>query len=216
MEEPNFNSSVEQDYDKQVLNSNTDGWGHNLTGGNAPVFNSSVEQDYDKQVLNSSTDGWGNNLTGINEQAFNNSEEMVYNKEGEKIMAGGYSVNSLLLNQGMPVAYSGESTGASTGGKGKTHVSDKVSDRFKNLAIPAGLYLGSNYSNAKNSIDMNEAEVINDDLYEKLLKLAQGDKGSLSNVNIRNEHIYKKKKRITKKKYSKQQKKGKKSKTKRK
>lgn len=107
-------------------------------------------------------------------------DEMVYNKEDGKIMAGGYLVNSLLLNQGEPVSYSTDDF--LTGGK-KTHkadkanmanIADKFSDRFKHLAIPAGfLYAAKqphhNHYNKKNTVDT----VVNDDLYEKLLKLAQ-------------------------------------------
>ena len=109
-------------------------------------------------------------------------DEMVYNKEDGKIMAGGYLVNSLLLNQGEPVSYSTDDF--LTGGK-KTHkadkanmanIADKFSDRFKHLAIPAGfLYAAKkphhNHYNKKNTVDT----VVNDDLYEKLLKLAEHD-----------------------------------------
>ena len=166
-------------------------------------FNSSVEMEYDKLVYENK--GWGQNMTGGAEMEYDEMspemeyDEMVYNKEDDKIMAGGYSVNSLLLNQGIPAAYADH-----VGGKGGKHEDEKVSDRFKHLAVPVGLYLGSNYSNTKqNSKKMQnsaESSVINDDLYEKLLKLAEGN----SNEHKKEKHTKKKnntkKKKDTKKK----------------
>jgi hypothetical protein len=164
-----FNTSVEMDYDKMVYENK--GWGHNMTGGEVP-FHTSVEMEYD---------------------------EMVYNKEHDKIMAGGYSVNSILLNQGMPAAYADN-----VGGKKNTHANDKVSDRFKHLAVPAGLYLGTNtmHSNHKSNVNnMNDSTVINDDLYEKLLKLAQdNNKGRNNNEKINNKREKSKKKSTRKNK----------------
>ena len=116
-------------------------------------------------------------------------DEMVYNKEEGKIMAGGYLVNSLLLNEGKPVAYSNDII---KGGKGK------FSDRFKHLAVPAGLlYIPTDkipmHSDKIPIIHNNDMEVVNDDLYEKLLKLARED-----DKEIKMEHN--KKKKMTKKK----------------
>jgi hypothetical protein len=123
-----------------------------------------------------------------------NCDEMVYNNIGGKITAGGYSVNSLLLDKGLSPLYEGGKK------QGSEHV--KVSDRFKNLAVPAGL-LYINDSISKEKIIYNDDKdnnVVNEDLYDNLLKL--------TNVsNIENN------KRFTK---SKKGKKNKKSKTKRK
>ena len=186
-------------------------------------FNSSVEMEYDKMVYENK--GWGQNMTGGAEMSHDEMshdemspemspemlyDEMVYNKEDDKIMAGGYSVNSVLLNQGIPAAYADH-----VGGKGEKYEHEKVSDRFKHLAVPVGLYLGSNYSNTKNMQNVKkkqnsknmqnstESSVINDDLYEKLLKLAEGNN---------NEHNTKKKSNTKKKNNTK--KKSKKGKTK--
>lgn len=97
--------------------------------------------------------------------------EMIYNKEGDKIMAGGYSVNSLLLNEGMSAMHSG--------GTKTTYSHDKVSDRFKHLAVPAGLFYINDLMINKNTKPIykndSDSEVVNDELYEKLLKLAQDD-----------------------------------------
>jgi hypothetical protein len=103
-----------------------------------------------------------------------NNMDMVYNTVDGKAVAGGYLVNSVLLNEGM-AAYGGE--------KLKNHNNakvdhSKVSDRFKHLAIPAGL-LYINESIPNNTTITNDSTVVNDDLYEKLLKLA----GPKSNKN---------------------------------
>jgi len=112
---------------------------------------------------------------------------MVYNMNDGKIMAGGYSVNSILLNGQQPAMYQKE------GGKSKN---EKVSDRFKNLAVPAGLlYINESVSeNTKiNDAKINDAKnndakindskindtIINDDLYEKLLHLAGPQKSTI-------------------------------------
>ena len=95
-----------------------------------------------------------------------NDEDMVYNMTNGKIMAGGYSVNSLLLNEGLPALYEGG------GQKAGTHA--KVSDRFKHLAVPAGLlYINESVSATATKPDTNESAVINDKLYEQLLHLAE-------------------------------------------
>ena len=167
------------------------------------------ESDYknDKITVSKQVQREGNLL---NKDMFNKhiktQKAKSINKEDDKIMAGGYAVNSLLLNQGMPAAYTEH-----VGGKGKH---DKVSDRFKHLAVPAGLYLSSKskpvQSKSMQSKSMqskpmhSDISVINDDLYEKLLKLAQHD-----NTNTNKKAIYKKK--TTKKK---QHKKSMKKKTK--
>ena len=93
--------------------------------------------------------------------------DMIYNTEDGNTRAGGYSVESLLLNQGMSALYSANSGG------GKE---EKVSDRFKHLAVPAGLfYMHENINNSARINDKNDSNIINDDLYEKLLKLAEHD-----------------------------------------
>ena len=113
------------------------------------------------------------------ENSLNQETDMIYNTEGGNTTAGGYSIESLLLNQGMPALYSSNSNTNSGGGK-----EEKVSDRFKHLAVPAGLfYMHESVNKTMNEgnvikdsnviNDMNDSSVINDDLYEKLLKLAE-------------------------------------------
>ena len=140
-------------------------------------------------------------------EPFTDAEEMVYNKEDGKIMAGGYLVNSLLLQEGQPATYQSEDTalpGALQGGKSSK---TKFSDRFKHLAVPAGLFYIQNNNNNNNKQPhnnnkqhlINDTEIVNDDLYEKLLKLAREDEGT----DDKSESIHIKKKKPTKKKKNK-------------
>ena len=122
-------------------------------------------------------------------------------------MAGGYLVNSLLLQEGQPATYQSEDTalpGALQGGKSSK---TKFSDRFKHLAVPAGLFYIQNNNNNNNKQPhknnkqnlINDTEIVNDDLYEKLLKLAREDEGK----DDKAESIHIKKKKPTKKKKNK-------------
>ena len=108
--------------------------------------------------------------------------DMIYNVSEGKTMAGGYSVNSVLLNQQQPAIYNDaiyNDTQSQEGGKNK-HT--KVSERFKHLAIPAGLlYIRESMSdnaykqvnNASTGINASTDPIVNDQLYEKLLHLAE-------------------------------------------
>ena len=119
-----------------------------------------------------------------------NEDTMIYNTEDGNTSAGGFSIESLLLNQGMPALYKGTN---STGG---SKSNDKVSDRFKHLAVPAGLLYMSESVNRSSDLNViNDSNVINDDLYEKLLKLAEHDVKEMPN---KSKHPKKTKKRSTK------------------
>ena len=99
--------------------------------------------------------------------------DMIYNTTDGKTMAGGYSVNSILLNEQQPAMYNDEQLG----GKSKDNIG-KVSERFKHLAVPAGLLYINDSNGINDSKDRNiieETSIINDELYEKLLALAQSD-----------------------------------------
>ena len=109
--------------------------------------------------------------------------DMIYNMNEGKIMAGGYSVNSILLNDQKPALYQPQQEG------GKD--TNKVSDRFKNLAVPAGLlYIHDDISYKTDAIN-DTNDIINDALYEKLLHLAGPDAS-------KNEVIHKKQTRSKK------------------
>lgn len=95
--------------------------------------------------------------------------DMVYNTTNGNTIAGGFSVNSILLNDNKPAMYQGlEYEGGSKKNK-------KVSDRFKHLAVPAGLLYINNSINSTVIEDTSKTEVINDELYNKLLHLSEND-----------------------------------------
>jgi hypothetical protein len=99
--------------------------------------------------------------------------DMIYNTTDGKTMAGGYSVNSILLNEQQPAIYNT----SKSGGKSKVSVdkvsADKVSERFKHLAVPAGLLYINDTKNINTNTLHESNDIINNELYEKLLSLAQ-------------------------------------------
>ena len=96
-------------------------------------------------------------------------EDLIFYKENDKIMSGGYLINSILLNQGLPAMttlnqnyYGGQR--------------EKVSSIFENLAVPAGLF----YMNTKTEIiknqpldDETEHVPLSDDLHDQLFALIE-------------------------------------------
>lgn len=96
-------------------------------------------------------------------------EDLIFYKENDKIMSGGYLINSILLNQGLPAMttlnqnyYGGQR--------------EKVSSIFENLAVPAGLF----YMNTKTEIIKNqplddeiEHVPLTDDLHDQLFALIE-------------------------------------------
>ena len=125
-----------------------------------------------------------NNITTIG------GDDLVYYTKNGQIQAGGYSINSTLLKNNIPAVntYTG-------GGKKhkptKINMSDnenesKVSDKFNNMVIPAGLlYLDQTINNNNNNNNNNSDnaygpieicemdDVVSDDLYSKLVDLAE-------------------------------------------
>jgi len=113
-----------------------------------------------------------------------NGDDLVYYTKNGQIQAGGYSINSTLLKNNIPAV------NTYTGGKKhkptKINMSENdnesnVSDKFNNMVIPAGLlYLDQTINNNKNSaneygpIEICEMDdVVSDDLYSKLVNLAE-------------------------------------------
>jgi len=66
------------------------------------------------------------------------AEDMIFYKNNDLIMSGGFSVESVLLKNGNSPMYTNNSL---NGGDGTR---DKVSDIFKNYAVPAGLFYQQN------------------------------------------------------------------------
>ena len=80
---------------------------------------------------------------------FNPAEHLVFHQDKEgNMMGGGYRVNNLLYQHKMPLFVSvGAGAGAQTGGAAadggsEPHfIPDKFSDLFRDLAVPAGLFM---------------------------------------------------------------------------
>lgn len=83
---------------------------------------------------------------------FNPSEHLVFHQDKEgNMMGGGYRVNNLLYQHKMPLFVSvGDGAGAQTGGSGDGEgdrdtaahfIPEKFSDLFRDLAVPAGLFM---------------------------------------------------------------------------
>ena len=81
---------------------------------------------------------------------FNPAEHLVFHQDKEgNMMGGGYRVNNLLYQHKMPLFVSvGAGAGAQTGGGGEGDggsephfIPDKFSDLFRDLAVPAGLFM---------------------------------------------------------------------------
>ena len=100
-------------------------------------------------------------------------EDLVFYQEDDKIMSGGYLIDSILLKQGVSpmttLNYSG----------GSDSSSNKVSNIFENLAVPAGLLYtykkgGSinQYVNTSPFKKPNHKEdiVLSDDIHDELYK----------------------------------------------
>ena len=109
--------------------------------------------------------------------------DLVYYTKNGIIQAGGYSINSTLLKNNIPAV------NTYSGGGGKKHKStkinlttdddSKVSDKFNNMVIPAGLLyldqtINNNSANEYGPIEICEMDdVVSDDLYSKLVDLAE-------------------------------------------
>ena len=92
------------------------------------------------------------------------ADNFVYHKDGGKVMAAGYSINSKLLEGGIPAI---------------ANYKIQKGGSIETLAVPAGLFLLqqsiSSKTNALNTIE-KEPEVIGEGLYDKLLELMEPKK----------------------------------------
>ncbi len=90
------------------------------------------------------------------------AEDFVIYKENGQIMSGGYSVDSILLNQNRTPIYS--SNKQQEGGKTVS------SSMFSDLAIPGGLLFTTTNNNSK-KYETTHHSTIDDNLFDNLLKL---------------------------------------------
>jgi len=94
-----------------------------------------------------------------------NKNDFVYLKNGDEIESSGYKINTALMSQNVPVMKTINNP-KQTGGS--------VSSVFNNLAVPAGLLLVQQNSikHYNDCIGSDNNKIIDDDLFDKLLKMA--------------------------------------------
>lgn len=99
------------------------------------------------------------------------TEDLVFNKQDGKIMSGGFLVNNIFLNGNEPALKTNNFA------TDKSFVGGSASSIFKDLAVPAGLlYLQQKTpSHYRDTSQLGENDVVEDSLYDKLLKLAEPD-----------------------------------------
>lgn len=76
-------------------------------------------------------------------QFFNPSEHLVFHQDKEgNMIGGGYHVNNMLYQHKMPLFVSyNEAPMTGGGGENKHFIPEKFSDLFRDLAVPAGLFM---------------------------------------------------------------------------
>ena len=94
---------------------------------------------------------------------FDPSELVFHTADDNSIQSAGFSINSILMQQGVPPMQTLNS-GKQTGGG--------VSSLLNNLAVPAGLLCLQQIVN-KSHIESHQNKVIDEDLYSKLVKLVK-------------------------------------------
>jgi hypothetical protein len=108
------------------------------------------------------------------------ANDMIFYKEDDKIMSGGFSIESLLLNKGespMYTANGSENTNTNI-------IGGSVSSIFKNLAVPAGLLYQTNKEKKRQLFEYNEDgqeleggfnnnSVLSEDIHSQLMKMVE-------------------------------------------
>ena len=97
-----------------------------------------------------------------------NPDDLVFYQEAGKIMSGGFSINNMFLGGNQPALKTMNSIKFQEGGS--------ISSIFKDLAVPAGLFhLQQNPTKHFLPSTFGSNEVVEDTLYDKLLKLMEPD-----------------------------------------
>ena len=101
-------------------------------------------------------------------------DELLFYKKDDNIMSGGYSINSIFLNDGIsPMKTLNSLENDQTGGK-------KVSSIFDNLAVPAGLFLiNQNSFTGMSNLTTNKyknSEMLPDNIFDEFMKMIEVDK----------------------------------------
>jgi hypothetical protein len=101
-------------------------------------------------------------------------DDFLFYKDGDVIMSGGYSIDSLLLKEGispMQTFNSLENGGNLIGG-------NKPSNIFENLAVPAGLlYINKKNIGSYSSLsDYKETKMLPDNIFDEFMSMIEMDK----------------------------------------
>jgi hypothetical protein len=130
---------------------------------------------------------------------FNNNELIMYQQDG-KIMSGGYTVNSILMNSGKSPLNTYH-YGGSKSLEGKFNIDDNDTNKtdnefktdqntnnmFKDLAVPIGIfYINNDYvRNEYDKMDSNysKCDMLSDEIYDKLFELASFKQPKASKTN---------------------------------
>jgi len=102
---------------------------------------------------------------------YEEDDMVIYKAPDGKIKSCGFDVNSVLLRQGKKPMYTIQN-------EQMFAIDDKVkvSDLFKNMAVPAGLFYMESLGYKKDSDSDSDVEEIPEDIYEKLLNLVENKK----------------------------------------
>ena len=117
-------------------------------------------------------------MSNTNNNNFNTDDLILY-KEGGKIMSGGYSVDSTLMQSGTSPLTSYFNGGANKTLEGVSDFSEAKETPFKNMAIPVGIFYINQQSKIpdyeKKSYDdthYKRCDMLPDDMYDRLFELA--------------------------------------------
>jgi|688.fasta_scaffold315396_1 hypothetical protein len=118
-------------------------------------------------------------------------DDFLFYKNGDVIMSGGYSIDSLLLKEGispMQTFNSLENGGNLIGG-------NKPSNIFENLAVPAGLLFinKKNIGSYSSLSDYKETKMLPDNIFDEFMSMIEMDKRKRKKTR-RNDVISSKKK----------------------
>ena len=102
------------------------------------------------------------------------ADDFLFYKAGDVIMSGGYSIDSLLLKEGispMQTFNSLENGSNQMGG-------NKASNIFENLAVPAGLLFinKKNIGSYSSLSDYKETKMLPDNIFDEFMSMIEIDK----------------------------------------
>jgi hypothetical protein len=100
-------------------------------------------------------------------------DDFLFYKDGDVIMSGGYSIDSLLLKEGIsPMqTFNSLENNNQMGG-------NKASNIFENLAVPAGLlYINKKNIGSYSSLsDYKETKMLPDNIFDEFMSMIEMDK----------------------------------------